>query len=898
MNTLARLTGFFFIIASSPSYADGNYPEEFADFFVQTEQATRIQINAVGIGVDIHALVNFDSFVVEKNSVNYQKLHDYLQKKQLKADVIAQILAQAQNGITSDPECQSRLSDCKLSPLVGQVRYVYDFDNRLLKLFVPPNSFHKQGLSRRYQSGWNNHHALINNSRLSANYNDAHTASIAWSNDITWGLPFGYINIDSQLNTSNDPQSEFDIFQALYNAEYNQTRLQVGRSNYNLSFNTTDYLANGLNFSGNVIAVGRSQNLLVGETTHQQQYEFYAPQSGVLTVYRGEELIFSRVISEGLQIISYHDLPSGVYRATIELKVGDRIVQNETIQIINNNRYTLPVGEWDYTVSAGQFEKQDNNTEHFYARGAVNYRVNNAWFAGAAITSDNNDQYWQLGSTIYWGDDFIIDYSGGLFSQKENYHMLTLSYGGISFDYRRFESNLDDDDNLSQQLLGNHSFEDLGVGFYSSFKGANVYARYSYFVNQDRNNADNQFFNKSQQHLTTVGISHAFLGGNLSFTANHNSYDNNSNQMSMNLSWSKSFDNGISSQTNNYFTNDGFKRSFNSASYTHHGDNYYAAATAGVEIDHFNSATNSNLSTSYGLDNRYVNVDAYAYANNTGSRSININLANTQILTSNSLSFTSETGRAFTKIKVNGLDKQPLESHLYLNIKEDSSYSHRFTIDQPITIYPLNEYNDITLDLDEVANNVDLSHKPLKAFVKPGTMMSFDGELTPLLQKIVIFDDLFKQHIEDLMCIGKGCVSVEPLSDDGVYSINYRADKPIQLLSSKGLCLYDDNSQQTYTHGFCLPLPDQENLQWQSLNTMATAALESNAELIIYLGKFKQGDNSNTIAQQLKSNGLNYKRINIGYFEYYYIVNTQLFSATQSQFLTQLNGYVINKNAI
>ncbi len=886
----------FSLLLALPSMAEDYYPEEFLDFFNQTSQQVDVIINGLNTGVTLEATVSFDEFLLPAKSET--SLLHYLEQVGLKPDLIAQILVDTKEGITSDPSCTGRLISCKPLPEQGQIKYVYDFDNHIVKIFVASDSFLKQGHKKEYQSPYNPNPAFINNSRLNLGYNHAKTRSLTWSNRSTLGLPLGYISLNTQYTATNSTQTitDFELYEAIYNAEYQDTRLQAGRTNYNLSFNSTDYLNNGMRLDGDVIGLGRSQNLLKGEASRQQQYEYYAPQNGTLSVFRGTELILSRVVNEGLHTISYYDLPKGVYSALIELRVAGEVIQSEIVQIVNNNQYVLPLGEWDYVAMLGRFDQanfssnqQEQDYDRQFARAALNYRLTQAVFVGAGLVTDKKDQYWQVGSSLYLGDKLSLDYSGGFFSTGEDQQIVTLTYSPFSIDYRRFNSELNNNQyRLSQQLFGSSSYQDLSFGVSGSLFGVQGYLRHSYYATEDSSSFSNQY----KQNATTLSLSHPLLGGNFSLNANYTTYQTSKDQFNLTLSWTRNIGDFFSFQNSNYFTDAGFSRSINSLNYNLNGEQYALSASGGIEYTKDKEIVSG--SATYSQKNQYANFNAYAYASDLGNRSLSANLNSTQIITPRSFSFTNEQGRAFANIKIDDIQEAQLDSALYASIKKDTGYSHRVKLSASDTIMSLAEYTKVSVSLDEGTNNVEFGHKQFENFVKPGSLLTLTSDLNQLISHVVIFDDIFSQPIEDLSCIGEGCVNIEPLSDDGVYRINYRHNKPVRFLSSKGLCIFDQRAVDNYSSGFCLPSVEEGAKRWVNVENISPDQMDIDDDAIIYLGHFVEGSSSDKVSQDLDTHNISYKRFDIGPLHYYYIVKAVNLDIAQKILLEKIIVYAQN----
>lgn len=937
------LSCLLFGMLSPSAWAETVYPEEFADFFAEAEQLTSIKINGIRTGIEIEGIVNFDGFRLEPNSQSYHTLNAYLEQEKFKPQYIQRILDNAVAGIQTDTECSGRLVACKLLAEPGSPRYVYDFDNNVLIVFAPTDSFVEEGFEAHYQDPISARNALINNSNLSASYNGEDNQTLNWSNLTTLGLPLGYLTFDSQFTATNsrtatnenDVDTNTELYSALYDVEYEDVRLQAGRSRYTLSFNTTDYLNNGISTAGDLIAIGRSQNLLVGETAQQQQYDYYAPQNAVLEVYRGDDLILTKVVNEGKHAISYQELPSGVYTATISLNVAGEVIQQETLQIVNNNQYVLPVGQWDYVLSAGLFEEQSYTTASYqdysrqYGRGLVNYRVGQSLFLGGGVTTDENDQYVQLGTSLYWGDNLSLDYSAGVFTSEEWYQTARINYAPFYIDYRQFEADLTNDlYRLSEELYGNSSYRDMAIGASTTVLNTSVYARYSHYldssspssdlnqsgINQGGVSQSSPIIQENTRSMITMGISRDFLAGRLSVNMDYTDYQDQQDNLNVNISWSKELGSGVSAQVNAYIDQDGFSRNVNSLRYSKQHDNYYTNLSLGAEVDKDNQ-TQADVSGTLMSEHQYVDTSVYGYLNDSGTQTATLTLSGSQVVTSESVYFTNEKARAYANVHIENIASQTLEAPIQLNVKKDSQYSHRVTVESDDHLVKLDEYSEISLTLDKASNNIELENRSLTQFIQPGTYVGLNSEVIQLLSRTIVFDDIYNEPIDDLTCVGDGCVDVEPLSNDGVYRINYRAGKPIRLLSEKGLCIFDDKNQQAFSHGFCLPSVDKESLD-SVISTPKNARTKKHRGLkhtrtdsnnrvspssplekpvLVYLGVFQQGQESNQINQQLEQIKLEFKRFDIGSQHYYYLIDSLPLTAKQQSVVQQINQYVVTK---
>lgn len=118
------------------------YPEDFSDLLLDTEQKIHVVLNDDLNGQYIMALVNYEHLKIEQNSHNGTLLRTFLQGKGVKTALTNKIFKDTVEGITTDSACYGILKNCSLTSDNTDVQYIFDFDNLLLKIIINPNELH------------------------------------------------------------------------------------------------------------------------------------------------------------------------------------------------------------------------------------------------------------------------------------------------------------------------------------------------------------------------------------------------------------------------------------------------------------------------------------------------------------------------------------------------------------------------------------------------------------------------------------------------------------------------------------------------------------------------------------------------------------------------------------
>ncbi len=899
-------------VTSALAKTDYLFPDEFSDFFDEIKQ----QINIVVVGhnksVSVKSIVSYDTFRIEPKSPAFTLLKAYLLESQIKPDAVNSILVQLLTGVNTDDTCTGSLARCLVTPRGDSASYVFDFDYGQLRIFVPSRSVKAQQTGVEYQSAFSTSNALINWTRFYGHTNFNGESSGSMSNYTTMGMPLGYVTLDSQYMTS---ENQFDLYTALYSADFFGHTLQAGRSRYNLSFNSTDLFNTGARMNLDGVFIGSSRNLIKGSAESQQRIYFYVPQLGQLEVYRDDRLILSQVVDEGQQFLSYEDLPKGVYDITLILKVSGSTVLTERRQVVNNNQFSIPVGEFDYVFGAGRLENldlednylnQDSLTASYpdFDRNIVKvsstYRFNEALLLGGSATLGVDEQYIQLGGSYYFSEDLSLNFIHGKFlNANDLYQRGSLSYSGLFIDYRRYDYDAHNTEyRMASHLYGMQSFDDIGVGFSGQIVGVSAFLRASHYTYSDVTLAtsviretDSKFWSLSS------GLSKNFALGTLSVNAEYIDSDITDADSRLSINWSMPFgDSGVSVQASVYVDQDGFDRNVNYLKGAYRGNDWNGNVSAGAHAysDH---SVMGDLSVTASGGNDYFSANSYGYSNDKGQKTLSAGFNNTQVLSSSGLSFTKDKSLSYVQITALTQD-EGYSPELKLGLSKDGRYNRRVTVTDESSLLALEEYSVFDFNFDASGNNVEIKRSRDHRFSHPGTVFNVSADVIELASQIVILDDIFGNPIARVQCLGDACINAEPLSDDGVFRINYRKNTKFHLISRKGLCIYEGKGSVTKMNvlkGFCLPgLLESGRNKWQKTSYLLQG--DNREQVLVYLGQFTVGKDATSVIARLNSQNVIFTSVTVAGEQYIYVTDTNL-TSVKRQLLQKLDAYVLIKNS-
>ncbi|WP_165481036.1 TcfC E-set like domain-containing protein [Vibrio metoecus] len=874
------------------------YPLEFADFFEQHLENVEVVVEGLPRSERLSASVSYDVFQLPKGAQSSEELEAFLLKQRLTSAAAVAIVAQLEQGVTANPGCELELSRCIPEDLPGQAEFIFDYDAKLLRIFVSTDMFEPFFGEREYYSPLTAKGALVNWSNLYA-YASQDSNSVVWTNEALLGLPVGYLSVNSQYH-STASESAFDLRRAIYDYELDDLRFIVGYQDSNgVRLNSTDFLSAGDDYSGWGATLGSSANLLKGELTAQQRLNFFVPQSGQLEVYQGEKLLLARVVDSGEQSVGYDELPSGVYTVTLRLKQGSAVVFEERRQVVNNSSFTLPVGAWDYRVDIGRFDDDEDTLAlldekshpveyRYYMRTLASYRPAESWLLGGGVVSNGVDAQWLLGSRFMLSERIGMEYTAGLFGSGDVYQFGRLNVAPFSFSVRQVaHEDVRNPEGLARELYGADDFTEYGASVSGSWGIGRTYFNYY------KRDSENRLTQSSSDNVSLTW-SHRLWGGDLSVSASLSRADGELSH-SAGLSWHRRFGTDLHTNVGTSVTEGDQVYSYADIGYMHHGDDWSGTSLVGVR-HYTNSDAVATGSVSLTGDNGVVRYDAYGYVASDGGRSVSGNVSGTQMLSLSGGALTSGRGQAYIELSPTwDSEKGALPE---ADVRYTALRNGRSWLDEQVSVgqdrlMNLPAYTNVEFMLDTDSQNIDTDVQSSEFFVMPGTYYQFNNVIAPLDSQVFVLMDMNDDPVRYARCIGDGCKGIEPLSDDGVFRVNYRSELPFKIVSDKRLCVYNPaDIDKRFTTAYCLPGLEDADGQLVRHDDAPDIAQVKGGEPLIYIGKYESNEEIKGILVRLDEVGLVSKSIEVGAVRYVYVQYQTAYSVAQRSLLESLDAYV------
>ncbi|QLK43877.1 hypothetical protein DR996_00465 [Vibrio owensii] len=890
------------LMALSPNILAGeHYPIEFADFFIEHEDVIQLTIVGAKEYVAIPSLVTYDSFRLNSNDDQIQaNVRKYLEREAIKNAEIDKILASLNIGVEANPDCDKALDQCVPADKPGAAEYVFDFDNKVLKIFVSSDMLEKQVSSKKYHDNRNDNQAVILSTNMSGYVGESSNGSVTVSNDLVAGLTYGHITAETQYSTSD---SEFDLYEANYHLEKNNVKGVVGYQKYrNASLNSADFLSNGMDLSGYSLTVGSSDNLVVGKNSALRTLNFFSTTSGRLEIKQNERVLVSRNIEAGQQSIGYDELPSGIYNVTITVTQGENESVSEVRQVVNTSQFDLAVKDWDYQAQVGYLDTEVSeydfgldisgypvkspeveDSSRYFGRASSTYRIQENLMVGAGLTANNDDTHLQAAVKLAlgeWaeGEVTLSQLASGGNAQYASVNVAPFfaSYSTNDFDVK--------ESSLAHLLYGEQATTEWSLGVSGQLFGGSAYLNYLSIESDDD-------FNSFRSESLSASWSKAAFGGSLSLNANYALNDSYGDQWSTNLMWTVNFNDNTHGSFATMLQDDGYFETRSALTYSEQLENGIVSSTAGITLGE--DGVESELSVSANGESSYARYGAYGYLTDSGSYSISGNLSTTQVFTKNGVMSTPDKGESYISIAPEWKGKRDKETDSSISyymssddgFKRKSDYSGK-----KAELIRLVTYTETELDLDGDMANIEIEKGSIESFSLPGSAFVLDSTLIALQSQMFVVSDIDDQPLDQLRCFGPGCKSVERLSDDGVFRVNYRDQTPFALVSDKKMCVFDiDAVGSRYVHAYCLP--GLENPY--AMESGNDDHQKASGEDLMLIGRYEFNSESAKLIERLDDVKLNSKVIQVGKASYIYVPSHVGFTAEQQMLLEGLKAYAM-----
>lgn len=444
------------LIASASSV-----PEGFQDFFQQ--QKRDVEIKGIdGTFFSVPMLVTYDSVRLE-DPKDARGFITHLVLSGLSEDAAREIVSTLQHGQSNSVDCIGDLNLCSLAPQTFDT--FYDYHSNKLYLYVNKEMLEDnkpKAIQKNYAATYNENAGIINDASLYTSSDLSDNTTVSLSDQLIWGLPYGSIHIDSYVSNQEDAS---ELNYGYYNLEYKAVRMTSGYHQDRLALNSTSFLLNGTQYHDLNASLSSSKNLSRTNKKDEQFLFYYAPSPGVLKVYKDDQIIVQRSVGEGQGSLRYSELPHGVYDVVIEISTGNQVVSSESARIYNANTDTLNTGEFDYLLSAGQF--QGNETTQLNPNSTTE------------LAQSFDDSAYVQGLVAYkWSDAHTVAIGSTI---TDNYVMNQIGFKGyLPFD-SRYEVSLSSIDSEAFYVSGYWNIDSIGITYEKLTNDErNLFAEYLY----------------------------------------------------------------------------------------------------------------------------------------------------------------------------------------------------------------------------------------------------------------------------------------------------------------------------------------------------------------------------------------------------------------------------------
>lgn len=883
------------------------YPVDFSDFFEMQRKEVLVHLVGDAAGMKVIADAAYDRFILPSSYIPSFKR--YLVEKGVSDKAIPSIINALTKGEFSNADCKVSFADCK--PTVGpeDIKYVFDYYNNNLGILVGSNMLTRvDNENVSYHPAYRSSNAFVNQARLYSYAGKDDNGGLTASNLTTLGLPYGHILLNTQLQTSS---GDFSVFKGVYDLEVDGFRAVAGYSERDrVLFNSSDFLNDDAEYTSYSLQVGSSRNLVRGGKESIQSIYLFAPQSGQLEIYQGERLLLTRVVSEGRHDIAYSDLPAGVYNVRIVLRSGGQVLLDEPRQVVNSQQFSLPTGEFDYVLTAGKFEdvpEQESlswlhSPERFsrnYMQSRLSWRASDNLLLAGGITANKDDQYGQVGATYAWSDWLQASYMFGYFSSEDRYQLTKLTVGPVFLSMNRFDS---DEDNrnyrLATQLYNEFAYRQFSASYSAPLWRGNSYVTYSHYESESP--SFSRDLRASKTNDISAGWMTSFLGGQWSFDATYSTNDSY-DDFRVGVIATYALDDSTTSNFSIATHNSGPSRAEQSLTKNmNHGDWSTSGTTSLALQSDSDVQTEATISGTVNGHTEWFNAGAYGYVGNTGRSMASVTLSGTQLISSEGVGFTNKTGSSFIHVKpeiamgassLHGSQADDISlNDVHYNVRQGARTIYYGALDTGDTFVPLAPYIDTEFVMDSDATGLHIENNVRREFVYPGTVYTVDAHVTPMISQLFVLNDINGKPVKNIRCVGDACSGVEPVSDDGVFRINYKAGGDYRLVSSDLLCIPESGvASMGAIKSYCLPglMSDERRI------TVSLSEEHEDVASLIYVGKYQSKQDANAIISKLNVVGLTVQSIHAGGSLYLYVKSNNEISLAQRSVLEALDAYIV-----
>ncbi|HIF9201258.1 TPA: CS1-pili formation C-terminal domain-containing protein [Photobacterium damselae] len=892
MKILIYICFFLFpVVAISTEIDNIIIPEEFSDVFSGKNEIIKFNIK----GSDKNKKIVLSVTPLSARIVNKDteiKLSKFLELEGVNQEIIQLIIGDLNDSVHNDKGCVGVINECSFIP--ERYSFGFDYEHKRLILFVNSKYITNKELMMNTKDSINENTGLINHFDLNLGYYESDNISFNFRDESILGLKYG--NIKANTYASND---DFEVDEISYNYEWNTSKVQVGKFKYSHIDNSTSSLdLSGLK-SQESVTLSSSRNLVVDDRVTQRKLSYYLPSNGRIEIIRDDQVVYSKAVNSGHQFVLYDDLPSGNYLATVIVIANGKTILREQKQIYNSSSFKLQQGDADYAISLGKFDGESyvetvnrsarlSSEEFLDARGT--YQLTDSTFVGGRLLSTLDEQMYEA----YLSQDISslahLDFQLATFSNNSSYYSIYTSLWGMSIGYERFKVKNDSDAfTLDNYLISNDGYSRITASTGFNIFGGNGYISYINNKADSKRKTPEDYISQVDYWSLTFGYSRAFIGeSSIDFSFSYQGDEFDEDYYASIL-----FDIPLSDAWQAYSSvavnNDGLDEFRNALSREISDDNYYASSEIGVTYNNdFDRSLTMDIAINGQYDNSKLSSNVYAYAESSGTRNINIGLSSSQIFDGDELYFSSEKNDSYVVIHADNHGDSDTHRGL-LTISGDNGSLYNMNIDQNQSVVGVKNYKDYDIKLDtDSSNYIQASPSDREGFSYPGSVITVSSSLTRIKTFITSFEDISKNAINNIECIGDGCIGIETLAD-GVFKVHVVSGSDFELVSNNQTCVTPTLERKTTKianlgMNYCLPGLNNNQL-------LAKDRIDLDEDSFYFVGVYADESTLNSAKAELRLLGLKDISRKVGSRRYLYVQSENILTVSQKDKISSLFKY-------
>ncbi|HIF9202939.1 TPA: TcfC E-set like domain-containing protein [Photobacterium damselae] len=853
------------IITSQFVYSSTDVPEGFEDFYNLKKENIIVE-SPLGKKIAIDVEMSYDKINISVNDI--VKVNQILFDDGIKNKIISQI---SQSFGDSDYYIHcSNVYECQIPSDNRAFYYLYDYDKKIVKIFVNREFFLSSVTEKKYAQVDSNDFSLISN--VNGTFYGASDTDYSSSLDVDniASIKYGYLIGD--FNFSSDSS----ISEISYNIDFKNNSLSAGYYEYGSDHNYSALDSLVPTASNDEIAalISSSNNLLVGSKRDYKRLYFNMPRKGYVEIYKNNKKIMVKEFSSGQQYLGYDELPLGRY--DIRLKI---IVDGQVESTIEDTIYNLDESfvedEFQYNIKAGRILNDGEYDDSNYMQVSGLYGISDNIAAFASINIDKEKISPLVGLFLEF-EYFILDAKTSIWDNG-NYTDIYSSLGDLSINYQKLDyDDLNDIDDLSYGFFGNNSYENLNLSY-------NRYVAVSYIPN------GNVFASYMKNLQETKELQTKYSSSTLGyrFTKNRNSYSINFTRNDFRdyndyvFEFNVDVDLGDKFSASSSFYNNSSDLSLrNRLNYdvVNSGDNSLSLSLWNELFENDKSTAGVELFANH--SDQRQNIMANLSSNSNG-RNLFVNYDTNIIFTPNDIYQTNDESDSYMVINV---DHEKADYGNY-QLVENYKYYIQGSINENHGIIATKANNQYDISFDSESSQYENTGDKIGSYYShPGSVKEVVPNFNKVKSFLVAFEDINGAAVKEIKCKGDGCSSFSDVGD-GVFALNVKSGIPFTIYHDDSICMMDSKN---VTKGVCLPKITADNDDLKLVKVGSGDNIKEYYFLgmldLISLEQIKdEFKDKNIISYQMDTN-------------YFVLIQNDTFDTHDMSLLTSISNYDIEAN--